>query len=382
MKKTKHILILAGEASGDLHGAHLVAAIRRRGIEANCFGIGGDRMALEGVELLRHTNEMAIMGFLEIARHLPFIRTVLREIETALDTRRPDLVVLIDYPGFNLRVAKKAKTRGIPVLYYIAPQVWAWGASRMEKIVERVTRMAVILPFEEPLFQRFGMDAQFVGHPLLDRVEVRRSKTAFFREHNLEANRPLIGLLPGSRRQEIARLFPAMLEAVGKMRAQGMDVQAVVGAAREIPPEMLEEVMRKVGVKAKRIEDATYEVMAHSDLLWATSGTATLEAAILGTPMLILYRASFLSYLIGRMVVKIPYIGLPNIVAGRKIVPELIQREVRAERIAAQAVEILSDAGERRAMQEGLAEVRAKLGEKGASDRVAEMVGEMLGIAD
>ena len=252
----------------------------------------------------------------------------------------------------------------------------------MEKIVERITRMAVILPFEEPLFQRFGMDVQFVGHPLLDRVEVRRSKTAFFREHGLEEGRPLIGLLPGSRRQEIERLFPAMLGALGKLRAQGMDVQAVVGAAREIPPEMLEAVMRKVGVRAKRIEGATYEVMAHSDLLWATSGTATLEAAILGTPMLILYRASFLSYLIGRMVVKIPYIGLPNIVAGRKIVPELIQREVRAERIAAQAVEILSDAEELRTMREGLAEVREKLGEKGASERVAEMVGEMLGIGD
>ncbi|MCK5732607.1 MAG: lipid-A-disaccharide synthase, partial [Candidatus Latescibacteria bacterium] len=368
-----------GEASGDLHGAHLVAAIRRRGIEATCFGIGGDRMAGEGVELLRHTNEMAIMGFVEVVRHLPFIRTVLREIETALDTRRPDLVILIDYPGFNLRVAKMAKARSIPVLYYIAPQVWAWGASRMEKIVERVTRMAVILPFEEPLFQRFGMDAQFVGHPLLDRVEVRGSKTEFFRAHGLEEGRPLIGLLPGSRHQEIERLFPAMLEAVGKLRAQGMDVQAVVGAAREIPSEMLDAVMRKVGVQAKRIEGATYEVMAHSDLLWATSGTATLEAAILGTPMLILYRASFLSYLIGRMVVKIPYIGLPNIVAGRKIVPELIQREVRAERIATQAMAVLSDAGERRTMQEGLAEVRAKLGEKGASERVAGIVGEMLG---
>jgi lipid-A-disaccharide synthase len=226
------------------------------------------------------------------------------------------------------------------------------------------------------------MDAQFVGHPLLDRVEVCRSREAFFREHDLKEGRPLIGLLPGSRRQEIERLFPAMLEAVGKLRAQGMDVQAVVGAAREIPPEMLEAVMQKVGVRAKRIEGATHEVMAHSDLLWATSGTATLEAAILGTPMVILYRASFLSYLIGRMVVKIPYIGLPNIVAGRNIVPELIQRDARAERIAELAMEILSDAEKRGTMREDLAEARTKLGEKGASERVARIVGEMLGIAD
>lgn len=339
-------------------------------------------MAQEGVELLRHADEMAVMGFVEVIRRLPFVRKVLGEIEKALDERRPDLVILIDYPGFNLRVARMAKKRRVPVLYYIAPQVWAWGESRIAKISERVTRMAVILSFEEPLFQRFGIDAKFVGHPLLDRVEMRRSRAEFFQEHALEEGRPLIGLLPGSRRQEVARLFPAMLEAVEKMRAQGMDVQAVVGAAREIPPEMLEAVMEKVGVRAKRIEGATYEVMAHSDLLWATSGTATLEATILGTPMVIVYRAALLSYLIGRAVVKIPYIGLPNIIAGRKIVPELVQREACAERIADQALEILRDAEKRRTMREDLAEARTKLGEKGASDRVAEMVGEMLGIAD
>ena len=379
MTKAKHILIIAGEASGDLHGADLIGAMRRRGGEARCFGIGGDRMAQEGAELLRHVDEMAVMGFVEVARRLPFVRKVLREIEKGLDERRPDLVILIDYPGFNLRVAKMAKARAVPVLYYIAPQVWAWGASRLAKIAETVTRMAVILPFEEPLFRRFGIEAKFVGHPLLDRVEMRRSRAEFFREVALEEGRPLIGLLPGSRPQEVERVFPAMLEAVEKMRAQGVAVQAVVGAAPSIAPEVWEEAMQRVGGRAKRIEGATYEVMGYSDLLLVTSGTATLEAAILGTPMVIVYRAAFLSYVIGRALVKIPYIGLPNIIAGRKIVPELIQREAHTDRIADQALEILRDAEKRQAMREGLAEVRAKLGEKGASDRVAEMVEEMVG---
>ena len=336
-------------------------------------------MAQEGAELLRHVDEMAVMGFVEVARRLPFVRKVLREIEKGLDERRPDLVILIDYPGFNLRVAKMAKARAVPVLYYIAPQVWAWGASRLAKIAETVTRMAVILPFEEPLFRRFGIEAKFVGHPLLDRVEMRRSRAEFFREVALEEGRPLIGLLPGSRPQEVERVFPAMLEAVEKMRAQGVAVQAVVGAAPSIAPEVWEEAMQRVGGRAKRIEGATYEVMGYSDLLLVTSGTATLEAAILGTPMVIVYRAAFLSYVIGRALVKIPYIGLPNIIAGRKIVPELIQREAHTDRIADQALEILRDAEKRQAMREGLAEVRAKLGEKGASDRVAEMVEEMVG---
>lgn len=369
------ILMVAGEASGDLHGSDVVREIRRHGAEVEVCGIGGVRMAEEGVRLIRRVEDMAFMGFSEVVRHLPSIWGVLHEIEEVLDRARPDLVILIDYPGFNLRVARMAKERGIPVLYYIAPQVWAWGASRIPKIAERVTRMAVILPFEVPIYQRFGLDVTFVGHPLLDRVRTRCSRDAFFEVHGLRADQPLIGLLPGSRRQEVDRLLPVMSAAVRRMEKDVPGLQVVIGAAESLPVGLIEGSVQRAEMV---VRGETYELMAYADLLLVASGTATLEAAILGTPMVVLYKMAWMSYLIGKCVVHIPNIGLANIVAGRRIVPELIQRDARPEKVAATALEILQDPERNQRMRDGLAQTRRKLGESGAARRTAEMALEML----
>jgi len=374
----KRILMVAGEASGDLHGSDVVREIRQNRAEVEVFGIGGTRMAEEGVRLVRHIEDMAFMGFAEVIRHLPRVWEVLHEIEDLLDRVHPDLVILIDYPGFNLRVARMAKAWGIPVLYYIAPQVWAWGASRIPKIAERVTRMAVILPFEVPIYQRFGLDVTFVGHPLLDRVRTRYSKDAFFEAHRLKADQPLIGLLPGSRDQEVNRLLPVMLETVRWMEKDLPGLQAMIGAAESLPVGLIEGEIQRAGAPVAIVGGATYELMAYADLLLVASGTATLEAAILGTPMVVLYKMAWVSYLIGRCVVKIPNIGLANIVAGRRIVPELIQRDARPEKVARTAMDILRDPERSQRMREGLAQTRRKLGERGAARRTAEIALEML----
>lgn len=372
----KSILMIAGEASGDVHGGSLIREIRKRLPDVRVYGIGGDRMKAEGFEIVRHVREMSFLGFIEVARHLPFIRRVFREMAFVLEEKKPDLVLLIDYPGFNLRFAKRVKNRGIPVLYYISPQVWAWGRRRVKTIARRVDRMIVLFPFEEALYRSEGMDVRFVGHPLKDAVRAERSKEALFSELGIEPGRPTIGLFPGSRRQEVESLLPKMIEAYGILRRKLPGLQAVVGMAATLSDDVYRPFLDNVSVVPVR--DRTYDVMAHSDAVMVASGTATLETAILGTPMVILYRMSPLTYFLGRLVVKVGNIGLVNIVAGRRVVPELLQRSVRGKRIASEVFDLLSNAERRKKMIRDLLEVSNKLGEDGAAGRAADSVVEFM----
>lgn len=375
--KILQVMVVAGEASGDMHGAALVHEMLKKNPGLVFFGIGGDRMRAEGVELVRHAKEMAFLGFFEVLKHYPFIRKVFRQMNGLLDSRKPGLVILIDYPGFNLRFAREVKKRGIPVFYYISPQVWAWGKGRVKKMAEWIDRIAVIFPFEEAIYRRAGVRVQYVGHPLKDSVKSAQSRKDFLTDLGFNPDHPVLGLLPGSRKQEIKKLLPEMIRACQIIRREIPDLQAAVGMSPTLSRFDYEPFVTDFK-SIRLVEGKTYEVMGHSDAVLVASGTATLETALLGTPMVILYKMAPLSYLLGRMLVRVEHIGLVNIVAGRRIVPELIQRDANAGKIAAEVLPFLLDKEKNQAVRRELKTVSKRLGKGGASARTAEWVLDMM----
>lgn len=378
------IMIIAGEASGEMHGAGVVAALKARRPGIEILGIGGDRMAAAGCELVYHIERFSVMGLTEVVRHLPFVRRALRRLDGLLESRRPDVLILIDYPDFNLRLARKARDRGIPVLYYVSPQVWAWRARRIHTIVRLVDCMAVVFPFEVDLYEKAGGKVVFVGHPLLEVLESKQTRADFCAGAGLDPDRPIIGMLPGSRDMEVGSMLPAMAGTLKTVQGQLPGVQGVIGLAptvsradlaAHLAGKALPEDARGVPV----VENGTYEVMNHADLLLVTSGTATLESACFGTPLLVLYRMSRLSWWIARRLVSIPDIGLVNVVAGRRIAPEFLQDEVDPKVLSPVVLDLLREPEKRRAMTRELREVRDRLGTPGASSRVADLALELAG---
>lgn len=366
------LLIVAGEASGDMHAAGVIKAIREIEPDAEIFGIGGDQMRAAGMELLYHINDMAILGFTEVLKHLPFIRRVMRGLVQQARQRRPDVVILIDYPGFNLRLAKKLRQEKLKILYYIAPQVWAWGAGRAQKMKKLIDQMAVVFDFEVPIFQRKGIPTEFVGHPLLEGLQPETRTEDFFAKYGLDSRLPLLGLLPGSRVQEVERLLPDMLQTARLLKKQMPHLQVALAMAPTVERHVYQKFLRdEKGIVP--IERGTYEVMRDSRACIVASGTATLETACFATPMAVVYRVSKLSYLIGKRLVKLPHIGLVNIVAGKQIVPEFIQQEFRPEKVAAAIAPLIEETEQRRRMQSALQVVREKLGTPGASERTAQL---------
>jgi len=371
------IMIIAGEASGELHGAGVVAALKGRRPEIDILGIGGDRMKRAGCELIYHIEQFSVMGITEVLGHLPFIGRALRRLDGVLNSRRPDLLILIDYPDFNLRLARKARKLGIPVLYYISPQVWAWRARRIHAIVRRVDCMAVVFPFEVELYEKAGGKVVFVGHPLLEVLESRQSRVSFCEDAGLDPDRPIIGMLPGSRTMEVERMLPAMAGTLEAVQRDLPGTQGVIGLAPTVPRTELASHLEGNATEIPVVEGNTYGVMDHADLLLVTSGTATLESACFGTPLLVLYRMSRLSWWIARRLVNVPDIGLVNVVAGRRIAPEFLQDAVDPEVLAPVALELLNDPEKRQAMARELREVRDRLGMPGASSRVADLALDM-----
>ncbi len=373
---TARIMIVAGEASGDRHAASLVRALQARLPGATIFGIGGDLMRAAGVDLLYHTDQTAILGFTEVVRHLPFIRRMMRDLLRRVAEEPPHLLILVDYPGFNLRLAKRARRYGVKIFYYIAPQVWAWGAKRARRMARWIDRLAVVFDFEEKLFRSAGLDAHFVGHPLLEDLRVNRSRQEFLDEIGADDGTPLLGLLPGSRVQEVSRLLPEMVQTWKLMEQKLPELRAVVAAAPGVPGKIYSPAgpSERVAVLSGR----TYEVMRYCDALVVASGTATLEAACLGTPFVVVYKVSPLSYQIGKRLIRIADIGLVNVVAGRRIVPEFIQHAFRAETLAPVLLGLMTDEDERRRMKHELDRVRSRLGAPGASQRAAELAAQLL----
>ena len=376
-KKNRSILIVAGETSGDMHGAELVKALKTKKPDLNIFGIGGDTMAKEGVEIIYHIRDLSFLGFFEVIKHLPFIRKVFGDMTARLKTQKPDLIILIDYPGFNLRFAEKAKKLGFPVLYYISPQIWAWGRNRVKKMAKYIDRMIVIFPFEAEFYRQHHMDVHFVGHPLKDRTDHILSKSDFLHQFHLDTTRPIVGLLPGSRTQEVQKLFPVMVQACQNMRRIIPDLQIVVGLAPTLSDSVYTKILNKTE-DMLLIRNHTSEVMAYSNAVMVASGTATLETALLGTPMVVLYKMTPFSFFIGRLLVKIKNIAIVNIIAGKTVVPELIQNQATPKKIEKEMLDLLTNDKRRTTMKKELSEVSQKLGEKGANNRAAEVVLEFL----
>ena len=370
-------MIVVGEASGDLHGAHLVKALYRRDPTLEIFGVAGDGLKREGIKVIFDVDRLTGMGFAELAGNLKTIWQAYRLLRKALREERPNLLILVDFPEFNLRLARLAKKSGIPVLYYISPQVWAWRKRRTQKIARWVDRMAVVFPFEVPLYQNEGVAVSFVGHPLLDLAYSSEPREWTLTQYGLDPSRQTIAILPGSRSREVAYHLPPMLEAADRLERQ-LKMQFILVRATTVERGILDGILEKAAVKVPIAEGNTYNVLHACDLVWAASGTATLETALMLRPMVIVYRLSWLTYALARLLVRVSHIGMVNIIAGESVVPELIQSDVTADKIVAESRAILQDPELRKRIVRKLSQVREKLGSPGASERVAEIAFSMI----
>jgi lipid-A-disaccharide synthase len=371
-------MIVAGEASGDLHGGNLVRAMRRIDPDLSFYGIGGEKMQAAGVELLADAADMAVVGLTEVVFKLGMILRVMRRLKSSLAKTPPDLVILIDYPDFNLPLARAARKRGIKVLYYISPQVWAWRKGRIETIRKTVDRMVVILPFEEKFYRDAGVDVTFVGHPLLDEVRKKYSRPEALKRFGLREEAVTVAILPGSRRSEVAVLLPEMLRACRILAEKISPLQFILPIAGTLDPAFVRNILGQFPVRVNVIRDEIYDVIAVSEAAMVASGTATLETALLETPMVVVYKVSGVSYAIGRRFIRVDHISLVNLIAGCAVVPELIQDDANPERIAAEVRELITRHGKAREMKASLALIRGKLGAPGASQRTAQIACDML----
>jgi lipid-A-disaccharide synthase len=366
------LLVSCGEPSGDLYGGELLRHLRPLVPELEAFGLGGDRLAEQEASLLAHVRDLAVVGLLEVLSHLGKIRGVFRGLLAEVDRKPPDLAVLIDYPDFNLRLARELHRRGVRVLYYVSPQVWAWRRGRIRSIRQAVSKMLVIFPFEEALYKEAGVPVSFVGHPLVDLVRPAPDRAAFLSGLGLDPARPIVAVLPGSRSQEIAHNLPPLLGALRLLARARPDAQFLLAAAPSIDVAALEGRLR--GLPVCLVQDRTHAVLGAATLALVASGTATVEAALLGTPMIVVYRLSALTYALGRPLVRVPHFAMANLIAGCPVVPELIQGDFTPERVAAEAQALLGDPVRLAGMREALGEVRRRLGPPGASARAAEIV--------
>lgn len=371
-------MIVAGEASGDLHGGNLVRAMRQIDPDIFYYGVGGKKMQTAGVELLAEVADMAVVGLTEVVFKLGMILRVMRRLKTSFTKEPPDLVILIDYPDFNLPLARAARRLGIKVLYYISPQVWAWRKDRIDTIRNAVDKMVVILPFEEEFYRKAGVDVTFVGHPLLDEVKKKYPRVEALKRFGLRDEAITVAIIPGSRRSEVTRILPEMLGACRILTEKISPLQFILPIAGTLDPAFVRDILQQFPVLVNVIPNEIYDVIAISDAAMVASGTATLETALLETPMVVVYKVSGASYAIGRRFIRVDHICLVNLIAGRAVVPELIQDDANPERIAAEVRELITRLGKAREMKASLAEIRGKLGTPGASRRTAQIACGML----
>ena len=367
------ILISAGEASGDIHAAAVTAALKQIDSSVEVFGMGGDALRAAGGEVLFDIKDHGVMGFVEVIKKLPDLFKLRSDFARVMDERQPDCLVVVDYPGFNMKLAKVAHDKGIPVVSYIAPSAWAWNKGRAKNVAKIVDKVACIFPFEYDVYKEAGAPVEFVGHPLLDIVKPAWERTEAEAWVGKQPGHPLVLLMPGSRLMEIAKMLPNLLAGAKLLKKQLPEVQFAMPRAGTIPLELLQSKIKASGLDIKITEGHNYDLFSVADLALATSGTVTLEAALCGLPSIIVYRTSALNAFIARRVINIPNIGLPNIVAGRQILPELLQEDFTPANVAKTAVELL--APERRPQLEAdLAFMKARLGEPGAVKRVAQLI--------
>jgi lipid-A-disaccharide synthase len=374
----KKIFIVAGEASGDLHGADLARALLALDPETTLVGMGGDRMRRAGVNLLVDAGELAAVGITEALSRLTALLRAFGRLRSALKAEAPGLLVLIDFPDFNFWLARASRRIRIPVLYYISPQVWAWRRGRIRTLKRLVEKMLVIFPFEETLYREAGVPVAFVGHPMLDRLHYVPTREEARRQLGYEPSTMVVGLLPGSREGEVKHHLPVLREAATRIAREEPGVALLLAVAETLPPGLVDELLKGNGSPIRPLRGQTYQVMRAADLLITASGTATLEAGLLGTPMIVVYRVSRLTWWAGKLLVDVPSIGMINLVIGRRVVPELLQRDFTPERVTQTALGLLRDPAHLDRIRRELREVREKLGDEGASRRAAQEVLHML----
>lgn len=368
------VMICAGEASGDLHGASVAEALKTMNSEIELLGMGGSHMRSAGVDIVYDIADIGVMGFVEVLWNLPKFFRLRDYLSEIMEQRRPDVILLIDYGGFNMALASVAKKKNIPVVYYICPKAWVWGRWRAKAIAGWVERVAAIFPFEAEIYRASGAAVDFVGHPLIDIVRPSMDRDEAYRYFGADPERPLLLLLPGSRRQEVESLLELMLAAAAKVQAQIPDCQFFLPVAPTIPLERIESVVKAYGVPVTFTRNCTYNLMQIADCAIAASGTVTLEAALMELPSVIVYRVKTSTYWLIRLVANVSHVGLPNIVTGRRILPELIQDEATADNLSRETLRLMTDPAARAQAQTDLKDVRVQLGEPGAVQRVARIV--------
>lgn len=364
------ILVSAGEASGDMYAARLAVALQKH-VKVHLFGMGGPKMREADVELVADASEIAVVGITEVLRKLPAVWRAWRRLEREAKRRKPALAITVDSPGFNFGLARRLKRQGIRNVYFISPQIWAWRPRRMRWIQRRFERVLVIFPFEEELYRKAGVKVDFVGHPLVDSVHAKMTRDEFAARFGLDATRKIVAILPGSRRSEVERNMPEIARACKRMRDSG--AQFVIAAGPGLKSELFQ-----MHADWKIVEGATYDSLAAADCAIVSSGTATVEAALLGTPMVVVYRVSPVTAMIARRLVRTPLFGMVNLISGREVVPELIQEKFTAEVLEQELRTLLESASARNRQKESLAAVRAKLGRGGSIERAAEIIAGML----
>lgn len=374
---SKSICFVAGEPSGDLHGSLLCAALKRRHPDWNLWGVGGDLMATSGCDLWRNARSWSVMGFAEVLKALPKFHERMTSLVAEIEKRRPDAVVLIDFPGFNLKLAKKVHALGIPVMYYIVPQVWAWGQNRVEIFRKHIDRTVVVFPFEKEFFAKHGVHAEWIGHPLVDYVRPTASREAIRATLGIAEHDRLIALLPGSRLQDFESHLPAFSEAVKLIGERVDGIRWALGLAPTLA-DQVRPLLNRAGREPIPVTTAIYDLMSAADVVLTKTGTATVECAIIGTPMVTVYKTGWLNFAIARRVVKVPYIAMPNLIVNSRVVPELIQHQATPQAISDAAIAILRDPAVAQAQREGLAEVRIQLGTPGAVMRAAILIEDWL----
>lgn len=365
-------LVSCGEPSGDLYGAELVHHLRAELPDLEVFGLGGDGLVGERASLVAHVRDLAVVGLVEVVRHLGRLRRIFRQVLDEVDRRRPDLCILIDYAGFNLRLAKELHERGLPIVYYVSPQVWAWRRRRVHTIRRTVERMLVLFPFEPAFYAEHGVNASFVGHPLVDRIHPVADPAATLSSLGLDPARPLVTLLPGSRTQEIHYNLPPLAGAVSRIAARRPDVQFALALADNLAEDLVRPAL--AGLPVTAIRSRTRDLLGSAAVGLVASGTATVEAALLGTPMVVVYRVSPLSYALGKPFVNVPHYAMANLIAGKRLVTELIQGDFTPDRVAAEALLLLDDPARREAVRDELLALRQRLGGGGASARASQEV--------
>lgn len=376
---TYTLLFSAGETSGDQHAANVFLELKKRQPDIRGIGMGSTKMRQAGIEISYDSSNIGVIGVVEVLKHYPEIRNALKLMQQMVVTTRPDLVICVDYKEFNFKLAKFAKQQGIKVLFYVSPQVWAWRPKRVVKYGKVIDMMAVIFPFETTYYQAENIPVRYVGHPSVDKTYPQRTKAEDLALFGLNSQQPIVGLLPGSRMNEIKRMLPVMLEAAAKIAILKPQTQFILPQADSVSDALLHSYLSAATVNVRVIKNQPYDVMQCCDAIMTTSGTATLEIALLNVPMVIAYKLSPLTYLLGRLLVNIAFIGLPNIIAGKKIVTELIQHAATAENLAIEINRLLADEIYVQTMKEALSQVKKRTGNGGGSINLANLALEMLG---